>query len=489
MADAEGVVFAFGARRERREAAALLDGVEPVAPAGQHLVRIGLVADVPHQAVVRRVEDVVQRDGELDRAEARGEMSAARGDAADQVFAQLGADFAEPVFGLARRSAGEIQRAQQREGFRGQWTLRAKFTRRAGRRQTQSAQLARATRKLREFAQVREARAPGRERRNGAIAARERLRARLFQAEHRRICRLDAVGVRAGALAERVGSAFDVEDVVLDLEGQADLGAELGERRALRQRLDSPAEIAPSSTLAWISAPVFWRCMRSSAASSSACLTASRSMAWPPAMPRVPMASARTRSISRRAAGGDRRRRVRQHFEGARLQRVAGEDRGGFVEGAMAGGPAAAQVVVVHGGQVVVHQAVDVDELDRGGRGIEQFERRAERFAGGVHQHRPHAFAARERAVAHGFEQARGRAAVDFERAREHAFDALLVERNAVGQETRRRRRARASALVGVIVVVVIVVGETARSFPRRCAPAALPLSAARCAARSGTGA
>jgi hypothetical protein len=36
---------------------------------GQHLVRIGLVTDVPDEAVVRRVEDVVQRDREFDRAE------------------------------------------------------------------------------------------------------------------------------------------------------------------------------------------------------------------------------------------------------------------------------------------------------------------------------------------------------------------------------------------------------------------------------------
>ena len=134
---------------------------------------------------------------------------------------------------------------------------------------------------------------------------------------------------------------------------------------------------------------------------------------------------------------------LREHFEGARLQRVADEDRGGFIEGAMAGGAAAAQVVVVHGRQVVVHQAVDVNELDRGGRGVEHFQRRAERFAGGIHEHRTHAFAARERAVAHRFEQARGRGAFDIERAREHALDALLVERNAVGQENRRRRRAR----------------------------------------------
>ena len=48
------VSYSLSARaREGREAAVLLDGVQPVAAAGQHLVRIGLVADVPHQPVVR----------------------------------------------------------------------------------------------------------------------------------------------------------------------------------------------------------------------------------------------------------------------------------------------------------------------------------------------------------------------------------------------------------------------------------------------------
>ena len=60
------------------------------------------------------------------------------------------------------------------------------------------------------------------------------------------------------------------------------------------------------------------------------------------------MASARTRSISSRAPAAIAAGAVRQHFEGERLQRVAGEDRGGFVEGAMTGRPAAAQIVVVH---------------------------------------------------------------------------------------------------------------------------------------------
>ena len=44
---------------------------DAVAPAGQNLVRIGLVADVPDQPVARRIEDVVERDGQLDHAQAR----------------------------------------------------------------------------------------------------------------------------------------------------------------------------------------------------------------------------------------------------------------------------------------------------------------------------------------------------------------------------------------------------------------------------------
>jgi hypothetical protein len=42
-------------------------GADAVAPAGQDLVRIALVADVPDQPIfVWRVEDVVQRDRQLD---------------------------------------------------------------------------------------------------------------------------------------------------------------------------------------------------------------------------------------------------------------------------------------------------------------------------------------------------------------------------------------------------------------------------------------
>ena len=89
VANSKGVVFAFAARRKGCEAAILLDRVQPLAPAGQHLMRVGLMAHVPDQAVVRRVEDVMQGDRQLDRAEPCGKVTAARADAMDQELAQF----------------------------------------------------------------------------------------------------------------------------------------------------------------------------------------------------------------------------------------------------------------------------------------------------------------------------------------------------------------------------------------------------------------
>jgi hypothetical protein len=51
-AGAERVVFALRALGEAGQAAALAQRADAVAPSGQNLVRIGLVADVPDQPVV-----------------------------------------------------------------------------------------------------------------------------------------------------------------------------------------------------------------------------------------------------------------------------------------------------------------------------------------------------------------------------------------------------------------------------------------------------
>ncbi len=76
MRRAERVVFALAALGEAGQAAALAQGADAVAPAGQDLMRIGLVADIPDQPVIGRIEDVVQRHRQLDDAKARAQMSA-----------------------------------------------------------------------------------------------------------------------------------------------------------------------------------------------------------------------------------------------------------------------------------------------------------------------------------------------------------------------------------------------------------------------------
>ena len=98
MTHAESVVRAFFAFRERREAILFLDRGDLVAAAGQDLVRIALMADVPDQAIVRRVIQIMQRDGQFDHAEPGAEMSADAGHRFDQVFAQLARDIGQFAF-------------------------------------------------------------------------------------------------------------------------------------------------------------------------------------------------------------------------------------------------------------------------------------------------------------------------------------------------------------------------------------------------------
>ena len=52
-------------------------------------MRVGLVTDVPNQFVMRRVEDMVQRDGQLDHAKPRAKVAAGDSNRGDQVLAKL----------------------------------------------------------------------------------------------------------------------------------------------------------------------------------------------------------------------------------------------------------------------------------------------------------------------------------------------------------------------------------------------------------------
>ena len=98
---------------------------------------------------------------------------------------------------------------------------------------------------------------------------------------------------------------------------------------------------------------------------------------------------------------------IGQHLEGERLQGVAGEDGGRLVEGAVHRRLAAAKVVVVHAGQVVMDQRIAVQKLDRRA-GAQRPLARAPEQAGGLDgEERAQPLAAAEHRVPHGGDEAR----------------------------------------------------------------------------------
>ena len=68
MRGAEGVVLALVAARETGDAVQLAQRRHALTPASENFVRIGLVADIPDDAVIRCVEYVVQCNRQLHRA-------------------------------------------------------------------------------------------------------------------------------------------------------------------------------------------------------------------------------------------------------------------------------------------------------------------------------------------------------------------------------------------------------------------------------------
>ena len=93
--------------------------------------------------------------------------------------------------------------------------------------------------------------------------------------------------------------------------------------------------------------------------------------------------------------------------EGVGEQGVARENGRGFVEGLVAGGMPTAQIVVVHGGQIVVNERVGVNHFKSCGKGQQGF---GDVFgpvfgAGAGHgqaEHGPQSLASGKQAVAHG---------------------------------------------------------------------------------------
>jgi hypothetical protein len=95
MRGAEGVVARLAAAGKPGDAIQHAQPRHRFAPAGEDLVRIGLVADVPDDAVLGRIKDVVQRDRQLDRAEVGRQVAAGLGHRLKHEGAQLRRQLAE----------------------------------------------------------------------------------------------------------------------------------------------------------------------------------------------------------------------------------------------------------------------------------------------------------------------------------------------------------------------------------------------------------
>lgn len=89
MAHAEGVELTLCPLGEARQAALAADGVHAVATACENLVGIGLMADVPHQTVFRRVEYVMQSDRQFQNPQPGTEVPTGLADGPEQERAQL----------------------------------------------------------------------------------------------------------------------------------------------------------------------------------------------------------------------------------------------------------------------------------------------------------------------------------------------------------------------------------------------------------------
>ena len=112
MPGAHDVVRGLRDRAERREAAVLADRAQPIAPAGEDLVRVGLVADVPEDLVARGVQQRVQRHRQLAGAEVGAEVPADLADRVDDVLAHLLRELGELLLGELVQVLGTVDRAR-----------------------------------------------------------------------------------------------------------------------------------------------------------------------------------------------------------------------------------------------------------------------------------------------------------------------------------------------------------------------------------------
>ena len=110
------VVLGLGLARVTGQPAALPQRAELRDPSGQQLVHVGLVPGIEDDAVLRRVEDPVDRDRELHHAEVRAEVAAGPGGRLDQQIADLPGQAGELILAESLQVLGAVDALQQGHG-------------------------------------------------------------------------------------------------------------------------------------------------------------------------------------------------------------------------------------------------------------------------------------------------------------------------------------------------------------------------------------
>ena len=104
VAAVEDVVLALAPPREAADTVDLAQRPEALETAGQQLMGVRLVAGVPHDLVARRLEQAMERNRDLDHAEARAEVAAGLRDGGDDRLADLGGELLQ----LALAEAAQV---------------------------------------------------------------------------------------------------------------------------------------------------------------------------------------------------------------------------------------------------------------------------------------------------------------------------------------------------------------------------------------------
>ena len=84
MTNAEGVVVTFSAARKSGQTTRLSDACHALAAPGENFVRVSLMANIPDQPIMGRVEHVMQCNRKLNRAEASRQMATRFADGLNQ---------------------------------------------------------------------------------------------------------------------------------------------------------------------------------------------------------------------------------------------------------------------------------------------------------------------------------------------------------------------------------------------------------------------